>query len=81
MGSNRLSLAVNGYNWDDIVKQSWYQTGVSTQWKNMVDVQEIAMQSALNQAVGVKSGGERLDGVAVMALFVGMGVLDMAFLV
>ena len=82
----QLSLAVNGYSWDAIVNQPWYQTGVAAQWRNMVDKQEVALQSAMDSVVGAAAGkvgapGNGMGGgVGWMAVLVGMGVLGVLLL-
>ncbi|KAG0645822.1 hypothetical protein D0Z07_7921 [Hyphodiscus hymeniophilus] len=55
----QLSLALHGYVWDDILQQTWYQTGVPAAWREKIDAQETAMQSAVNVALDVKGIGER----------------------
>lgn len=76
---------MNGYGWDDIVKQTWYQTGVDTRWRDMVNEQEKVLQSAMDSVVGGagKVGGrcgQRLNGVGGMAFLIGMGVLGVILL-
>lgn len=48
----RLSLAINGYDWDAIMTQTWYETAVANQWKSMVNEEADALQSALDEVVG-----------------------------
>jgi hypothetical protein len=83
----QLSLAVNGYSWDAIVNQPWYQTGVAVPWRNMVGKQEVALQSAMDSVVGAAAGkvgasgnGMGGGGVGWMAVLVGMGVLGVLLL-
>jgi len=74
----QLSLAVNGYDWDDIVIATWYQDGIDARWRNMVDGEERALQTAVNQAIG--SGAERIRGVEVTVGVAAVLVLVMAVL-
>ena len=79
-GFFRLSLAVNSYEWDTIVAQTWYQTGVDVRWKNMVNAEKAALQSAFDAAVGAKYGAARFGGVRFMAVLAGMGVMGIILL-
>lgn len=75
----QLSLAANGYDWDAIMTQPWYETGVAEQWKSMVNKEAGALQSALDEIVGVKNGGERVR-MGMMVLVVGIGIVGLILL-
>ncbi|KUJ12610.1 uncharacterized protein LY89DRAFT_785927 [Mollisia scopiformis] len=61
--SIQLSLAVNGYNWDAIVRSDWY-TSVPVAWQEVVTRQERALQSVYDNVTGehLLSSAARLGG-------------------
>jgi hypothetical protein len=75
----QLSLAISGYDWDAIVRSSWY-TSVPAPWQEVVTAQEERLQSVYNNITGehalvsVGSGGRRMGGGNWMVVGVGLGV-------
>lgn len=52
LGEAQHSLANDGYDWDWIVSQGWYEDNVDEQWKKEVRMERDVLQNAMNRIVG-----------------------------